>query len=234
MFAFLCWTFFFFFSCIIFSHVKWPIQESLIQNWKGNIRKHILFQEGKKIEIFNWWFSELPRLLSISCFLFCFVFKLMKISRLCHIFCLIFLVIDIQLEAQIYQNVTIRVSLTQLLLVYIELPRSCYWKKGSPPSHWHTAKTSWKSSSVFALCDANQCTVEWGQLGELTSLLLWTKLQMLTCFNNLTEVWSHLVMEFLFLAACSGAFNRRQITNTAFIICFGWYPMLLSILSHLL
>lgn len=52
----------FFFSCIIFSwQIKWPIQESLIQNWKGNIRKHILFQEGKKkgIEIFDWWLSEL-------------------------------------------------------------------------------------------------------------------------------------------------------------------------------
>lgn len=149
----------------------------------------------------------------------------MKISRLCHIFCLIFLVI--QLETQICQNVTIWVSLTQLQLIYIEQLCSCYWEKGSSPSHWDTAKTSWQSSNVFTLCDANQHTVQWGQLGELSSLLLWTKLQMMACLNNFTEVCSNLVMEFLFTTACSAAFKRRQTTNKEFSICFGWYPMLL-------
>lgn len=145
----------------------------------------------------------------------------MKISRLCHTFCLIFLVIDIQLETQICQNVNTGVFLIQLQLVYIELPCSCCWGKGSSPSHWDTAKTSWQSSSVFSLCDANQHIVEWGQLGEPTSLQFWPELQMMACFNNFTEVCSHLVMEFLFMAACSASFNRRQTTNTGFIICLG-------------
>lgn len=73
----------------------------------------------------------------------------------------------------------------------------------------------------FALCDANQHIVEWGQLGEPSSLQFWPKLQMMACFNNFTEVCSHLVMEFLFMAACSASFHRRQTTNTGFIICLG-------------
>lgn len=115
LFAFLCFLGFFY-SCIFFFSCQMANQESLIQNWKGNLRKHFFFFSGRKKESKFWTVVDFQNDCSYCWF---------------HVF---FLKNDENLEALPYfllnsrsdrfssgntklSNVTVGVSLTQLPLV---------------------------------------------------------------------------------------------------------------------
>lgn len=209
-----------FFLCIIFScQMANPGKPNPKLKWKHQKTYFVSRRKKRGIEIFDWWLSEFLCLLSITLLLFQFGF--LNWWKSLPYFLLNF-------YGNRYSTGNTNLSNHNHWSLLDPGAIGLYWtamflllgERKFPFTLRHSKNILTKLQCICTLW-CKPAHSEWGQLGELTSLLLWTKLQV-ACFNNFTEVCSHLVMGFLFMVACSAAFNRRQTTNIVFIICFGW------------
>lgn len=119
-------------SCPLFSHLKWPDQEGVLHTGKET-SENVLFQEGKT----DWGFRLMIFRSNLSTN--DFINRVNRKKSRDTVFIL--------LNSSSDRLSSGRAIASRLDLICCD---PSYRERGSSPSHWGTAKTSWKSSSMIA------------------------------------------------------------------------------------